>query len=96
MHEDYPVDSGISEAPNNMANQRSLVLWNPHGIGLFSPSIALSSFFRQTSVQSLDTGQGSISAVLFANTVAPSSMTVDLAIILIPFFDRQMMACVKQ
>ena len=50
MHEDYPVDSGISEAQNNIANELSLVLWKPHGIGLFSPSIDLSYFFRQTSV----------------------------------------------
>jgi hypothetical protein len=35
MHEDYPVDSGISEAQNNIANELSLVLWNPHGIRLF-------------------------------------------------------------
>lgn len=35
MHEDYPVDSGISEAQNNIANELSLVLWKPHGIGLF-------------------------------------------------------------
>jgi hypothetical protein len=29
------VTVSLSESQTNIANQRSLVLWNPHGIGLF-------------------------------------------------------------
>jgi len=35
------VTAAISEAQNNIVNQRSLELWNPHGIGLFLYSGAL-------------------------------------------------------
>jgi hypothetical protein len=35
------VTVSLSESQTNIANQRSLVLWNPHGIGLFLLSGAL-------------------------------------------------------